>query len=451
MRYSDYTQYTALWDKPLPSHWSIKPLCGISKIKSICNCNDLPLLSVYLDAGVIPFAERAEKRTNTTSQDLSKYQHVDPGDFVLNNQQAWRGSVGVSNHTGIVSPAYIVLTLDDAFNMRYANYLLRNGIMVDQYRINSKGVGSIQRNIYWYTLKRAAVPIPPREEQDQIVRYLDGQVSKINKLIAAKKKQISLLIERKQSVVSDVITHGLNPKAAMKYSGVEWLGSIPAHWQIVKLRSILSAFSEKGHPEMQLLSVVREQGVIVRDIEDSESNHNFIPDDLSGYKVVHKNQFAMNKMKAWQGSYGISQYNGIVSPAYFVFNVNFKNLEYFHYAIRSKVYVNFFAQASDGIRVGQWDLSMSKMKDIPFILPPEDEQAEIVKHIPAQIEIIEKAISTIQSQIDTLHEFRTCLISDVVTGQIDVRNIEVPDFDIVEEIDSDESADEDDASEEAEE
>lgn len=151
----------------------------------------------------------------------------------------------------------------------------------------------------------------------------------------------------------------------------------------------------------------------------------------------------------WQGSYGISQYDGIVSPAYFVFNVNFKNLEYFHYAIRSKVYVNFFAQASDGIRVGQWDLSMNKMKDIPFILPPEDEQAEIVKYIPAQIEMIEKAITTIQTQIDKLHELRTRLISDVVTGQIDVRNIEVPDFEMVEELD--ESADEDDVSEETEE
>ena len=88
-------------------------------------------------------------------------------------------------------------------------------------------------------------------------------------------------------------------------------------------------------------------------------------------------------MKAWQGSYGISDYTGIVSPAYFIFDVAFDNLEYFHYAIRSKVYVNFFAQASDGIRVGQWDLQMDKMKEIPFIIPPADEQNVIVEHIKA--------------------------------------------------------------------
>lgn len=182
---------------------------------------------------------------------------------------------------------------------------------------------------------------------------------------------------------------------------------------------------------MQLLSVVREHGVIVRDVEDSESNHNYIPDDLSGYKVVRKNQFVMNKMKAWQGSYGISQHDGIVSPAYFVFNINLTNLEYFHYAIRSIIYINFFAQASDGIRVGQWDLSMNRMRDIPFILPPEEEQAEIVKYIPTQIATIDRTIAVFNSQIDTLQDLRTRLISDAVTGQIDVRGIDIPQYEII--------------------
>lgn len=183
----------------------------------------------------------------------------------------------------------------------------------------------------------------------------------------------------------------------------------------------------KNRPDLPLLSVVREKGVIVRDVEDSENNHNFIPDDLSGYKVVHENQFVINKMKAWQGSYGIAPCDGIVSPAYFVFDIDFENLEYFHYAIRSKVYVNFFAQVSDGIRVGQWDLSMDKMKNIPFIIPPTDEQREIVNRIKIETEAVEKAITAVEKQIITLEEMRIRLISDVVTGQIDVRDIKVPD------------------------
>jgi len=301
------------------------------------------------------------------------------------------------------------------------------------------------QNIDYNKLKNHQIPVPPRDEQDQIVRYLDWQVSKTNKLISARKKQIALLKEQKQAVINEVVTKGLDPAVPMKDSGVEWIGEIPAHWSIVKLRSILKPVSVKNRPELPLLSVVRELGVIVRDIEDVESNHNFIPDDLSNYKVVQEGQFAMNKMKAWQGSYGISPYTGIVSPAYFVFDVNFPNKNYFHYAIRSKVYVNFFAKSSDGIRVGQWDLNMQKMKEIPFILPPASEQDEIVAYIPKANAKIEKAIDAISQEIALLKEYRTRLISDVVTGQIDVRDIEVPEFeyiaDDVDDVSDDENTD----------
>lgn len=152
-----------------------------------------------------------------------------------------------------------------------------------------------------------------------------------------------------------------------------------------------------------------------------EANHNFIPEDLSGYKVVKKGQFAMNKMKAWQGSYGISNYTGIVSPAYFVFDVDFENLQYFHYAIRSKVYVNFFAQASDGIRVGQWDLSIPKMKEIPFIVPPKDEQKAIVKYIPEITAKFDAEIEALQKKIELLLEQKNKLISEIISGRADIK------------------------------
>lgn len=440
--YDSYTVYPALWNNSFPSHWKVLPLYALAKEKSICNCTDLELLSVYLDAGVIPFSKKAEKRTNVTSTDLSKYQRVDYGDFVLNNQQAWRGSVGVSFYTGIVSPAYIVLAMNDKLDSRFANYIFRSSIMVDQYLINSNSVGSIQRNIHWAELKRISVPVPPREEQDQIVRFLDWKVSEINRLINIKRKEIERLEELKKAVVSHAVTRGLDPSAPTKDSGVYWLGEIPAHWTVMKLRQILHSVSVKNRPDLPLLSVVREQGVIIRDVEDKEANHNYIPDDLSNYKMVCEGQFAMNKMKAWQGSYGISPYTGIVSPAYFIFDTAFENLEYFHYAIRSKVYVNFFAQASDGIRVGQWDLQMDKMKEIPFFVPPADEQKAIVDYIKKAIPQYEEAIAKLSEQIERLHECKTRLISDVVTGKIDVRDIEIPEYEYTaEESDIDEKPD----------
>ena len=234
----------------------------------------------------------------------------------------------------------------------------------------------------------------------------------------------------------------------MKYSGVKWLGNIPAHWNTTKLRQILHPVSEKNHPELPLLSVVREQGVILRDVEDKESNHNFIPDDLSGYKVVRKGQFAMNKMKAWQGSYGVSDYTGIVSPAYFIFDIAFENLEYFHYAIRSKVYVNFFAQASDGIRVGQWDLQIDKMKEIPFIVPPVDEQIAIVRYIKQALPQYDAAIEKLTEEVAVLKDLKTRLIADVVTGRIDVRGIEIPEYEFVEEAAEPDADEEDTVAEE---
>lgn len=192
--------------KRIPNDWDVVPLCSIAKEKSICNCTDLELLSVYLDEGVVKFSSRSEKRTNTTSKDLSKYQRVDPGDFVLNNQQAWRGSVGVSDYTGIISPAYIVLSLDDVLIRKYANYLFRSAFMIDQFLVVSKGVGSIQRNIYWPSFKRSLVIIPPKSEQQEIVDYIDVRCKEINVMIDKVNLQIEHLKEYRTRLISDVVT-----------------------------------------------------------------------------------------------------------------------------------------------------------------------------------------------------------------------------------------------------
>jgi len=141
----------------------------------------------------------------------------------------------------------------------------------------------------------------------------------------------------------------LEPYPAMKDSGVPWLGEMPGHWAVCKLRNILKEVTQRNRPDLPLLSVVREKGIILRDIGDKDENRNFIPDDLTNYKVVRRGQFVMNKMKAWQGSYGISLYDGIVSPAYFIFDFDADCIDesYFHSAIRSMAYIPFFTQASD--------------------------------------------------------------------------------------------------------
>ena len=378
------------------------------------------------------------KKSYDLTEDLiriyEKYIIVSPGDLVLNglnlNYDFVSQRIGLVKENGIITSAYVILRPRKSVNYAYYCYLFK---AMDAKKL-FHGMGSgIRLTLSYKDLKNYFLPVPPRDEQDQIVSFLDWKVSSINKLINIKKKEIKAIDALKRSMVSHAITRGLTTDASMKDSGVKWLGDIPAHWKITKLRQILHPVSEKNHPEFPLLSVVREQGVILRDVEDKEANHNFIPDDLSGYKVVRKGQFAMNKMKAWQGSYGVSDYTGIVSPAYFIFDIVFENLEYFHYAIRSKVYVNFFAQASDGIRVGQWDLQMDKMKEIPFIVPPADEQIAIVKYIKQALPQYDAAIEKLTEEVAVLEEYKNTVIADAVTGKIDVRGIEIPEYDFVDE------------------
>ncbi len=194
------------WIGQIPEHWCKYPISAIFYIKSKCGFCDEELLSVYLDKGVVKFSDVVEKRTNATSEDLSKYQLVEPGDFVLNNQQAWRGSVGVSKYRGIISPAYVILGMSDKLNWVFANSLLRDRSMVAMYYIASKGVGSIQRNLVWNKFKRMPIFIPPLPEQEQIVAYIKEKIDSIDAQIASVEKQIANLNEFKQSLISDAVT-----------------------------------------------------------------------------------------------------------------------------------------------------------------------------------------------------------------------------------------------------
>ena len=200
----------------------------------------------------------------------------------------------------------------------------------------------------------------------------------------------------------------ITPRAypAYKPSGAPWLGDVPAHWEVRKVRSILSETTERNRPDWPLLSVVRERGVILRDVTDKDENHNYVPDDLTNYKVVHQGQFAINKMKAWQGSYGVSMYDGIVSPAYYVFDIGEVTGDYFHLAIRSMAYVPFFGQASDGVRIGQWDLSKARMQEIPFPLPPLPEQRAIVRYLNYVDRRIRRYVAAERKLITLLEEER---------------------------------------------
>jgi type I restriction enzyme, S subunit len=422
--YEQYQKVSLPWLDELPSHWEIKRAKAMF-YKANRPVRDFDEVVTCFRDGTVTL--RKNRRTTGFTESIKEvgYQGIRKGDLVIHVMDAFAGAIGVSDSDGKSTPVYSVcIPKEDLNNFYYAHIvreMAKTGFIQSLYR----GIRERSSDFRFEVFANQYLPIPPLEEQDQIIRYLDSKLAKINKFIRAKKKLITVLKEQKQAVVNEAVTKGLNPNVRMKPSGVDWLGDIPEHWEIKPLRQLLKPISLKNRADLPLLSVVREKGVILRSEMSKEENHNFIPDDLSGYKVVETGQFAMNKMKAWQGSYGVSPFNGIVSPAYYIFNLFFSNKEYFHYAIRSKVYVNFFYQASDGIRIGQWDLSLDKMKNIPFFVPPEGEQNEIIEHIPKEFKRIEESIANLQQEIDLITEYRTRLISDVVTGKVDVREVEV--------------------------
>lgn len=357
-------------------------------------------------------------------KEFDNYKIVESGNiiFCLFDVDETPRTVGLSSIDGMITGAYNVFSIKGINSQFYYYYFLA----VDEAKALRPLYSGLRKVVKTERFAGLRIPVPPEEEQRQIVAYLDYKSNKINERICQKERELQTLSELKQAEIAAVVTRGLDPNVPMKESGIEWIGQIPAHWEVTQLRKYLRLFSDKGHPDMDLLSVTREQGVIVRDITSKEENHNFIPDDLSGYKLIQKGQFAINKMKAWQGSYGVSKYKGIVSPAYYTCELNNIDTEYFDVAIRSQAYIGFFTKYSKGIRSGQWDLSPDALKSIPFVEPPIVEQRAIVSYITEISEKIDSYITKLKEEINYLQEYKQRLISDVVTGKVDVRGVEIP-------------------------
>ena len=367
---------------------------------------------------------RENRRTTGFTESITEvgYQGIRKGDLVIHQMDAFAGSIGVSDSDGKGTSVYHCCTPTGPYIPQYYAYALREMARAGYIQSLYRGIRERSSDFNFFTFGRQFLPMPPIEEQERIVEYLDKEITLIESCKCQRERELQTLNELKQAEIASVVTRGLNPNVPMKDSGFPWIGMIPEHWNVKSLRAYLHLVSEKNHPNATLLSVTREQGVIVRDVDSKEENHNFIPEDLSGYKFVRKGQFVINKMKAWQGSYGVSLFDGIVSPAYYVCDLDFPNKEYFSLAIRSKTYVDFFARWSKGIRVGQWDLEPIALKSVPFLEPPVKEMQEIVDYVKSKTHKIDTMIEALTAEIERLTEYKQRLISDVVTGQINVQD-----------------------------
>ncbi|EFN0061435.1 TPA: restriction endonuclease subunit S [Escherichia coli] len=421
-KYEAYKDSQVQWIGDIPANWHLEKAKWLFYKADRKPLVDDDIVTCFRDGQV---TLRKNRRTEGFTNALKEhgYQRICKGDLVIHAMDAFAGAIGVSDSDGKSTPVYAacVPRKIGKVNSYYYAYYMRDLALSGFIVSLAKGIRERSTDFRFNDFAELLLPFPDYEEQTLIANFLDKKTALIDEAISIKEQQISLLKERKQIIIQQAVTQGLDPNVPMKDSGVDWIGKIPAHWDLVKLGSCLSPVSVKNSPELPLLSITREQGVIERDVDDQESNHNFIPDDLRGYKKLEKGQFGMNKMKAWQGSYGVSKFTGIVSPAYFVFDLTKAiNPEFFNWAIRSKLYVSFFGSASDGVRIGQWDLSKARMKVIPFVLPSEEEQLLIAKHLDEKLEQVDVAIKIKLQQIERLREYRSSLINSAVTGKIKI-------------------------------
>ena len=429
-----YSKDNLAWLGTIPDHWQVSKLRQVLSPFSEKNHPDMPLLSVVREKGVIiRNVESKEENHNYVPDDLSNYKLVKQGQFTMNKMKAWQGSYGVSKYDGIVSPAYFVFNFKCDINGDFFNAAIRSKAYVSYFGQASDGIRVGQWDLSMARMKDIPFLVPPREEQDQIVRFLDWKISSINKLINIKKKEIKEIDALKRSMVSHAITRGLTADAPMKYSGVKWLGDIPQRWYTVPLYAIAQVKSINNCIDLPLMSVYLDAGVVPF-VEREEKRTNATSKDLTNYQRVDPGDFVLNNQQAWRGSVGVSFHSGIVSPAYIVLSLNNTlDSHYANYLFRSRCMVDQYLVISRGVGSIQRNLYWSALKRVVVPIPSKKEQMEIVEYLDGLNNKFDATIKKLTEEVAVLEEYKNKIIADTVTGKIDVRGIEIPEYEFVDE------------------
>lgn len=415
-RYSEYKDSGVKWIGEIPEHWKIMRLRAYLSMYSEKNHPDKQLLSVTRESGVIVRnTESKEENHNYIPDDLSGYKLVRIGDFAINKMKSWQGSYGVSNFEGIVSPAYYVCKLKFPYKDFFSN-AIRCKAYIPFFTQYSKGIRVDQWDLSPIALKNIPFFEPPLPEQQAIVTYLDTKVAKIDEYISIAEKKISALEELKQTIIAEVVTRGIHKDVPMKDSGVKWIGMIPEHWKVHKIRSHFKERRVKvSDKDFQALSVAKIG--IVPQLEDACKT-----DNGDNRKQVLKGDFVVNSRSDRKGSCGISPLDGSVSLINIVLRPFNILQEYVHYLFRSHNYIEEFYRNGRGIVADLWTTRYSEMRNIQIPVPPLSEQQEIVTYIEAKVANINQLCQAERSQIEKLKEYKQRLISDVVTGKVKVTN-----------------------------
>ncbi|KMH20557.1 hypothetical protein SM66_00524 [Klebsiella quasipneumoniae subsp. quasipneumoniae] len=446
--YPEYKDSGVEWLGEIPNHWKTLSISRLfSRIKRT-GYTEKELLSVYRDYGVIPKSSR-DDNNNKPSEDLSPYQLVEPNDLVMNKMKAWQGSIAISEYEGIVSPAYFVYkpnnVLFELAHPRYVHYLLRNPIYVTQYLSRSKGIRVNQWDLDPDEFRNIELLLPDKTEQGKIYCFLDHETAKIDNLIEKQQQLIELLKEKRQAVISHAVTKGLNPDVPMKDSGVEWLGEVPEHWGVSKVKYYCTIKGRIGFRGYTVQDLVDEnEGALVLGASEMRSDGSILlssPQYISWEKyyespeiMLDKNMILFVQRGSTVGKVSFITHDlgkATINPSLIVLrDLNICG-EFMNYSLMGPFIQNTVKMQTSSTAIPM--ISQEQVGNYFQLIPPLNEQLKIAEFIASNVSKIDQAINTAEISISLIKERRTALISAAVTGKIDVRDWVAPDTQDVEE------------------
>ena len=424
--YSAYKPSGVEWLGEVPKHWDVLPNRAMFAEVNNREHPQEQMLSVTIAEGVIRQKELLEDSSKKDSSRLDKtaYKLVEPGDVAYNKMRAWQGAVGVSEYRGIVSPAYVVQRPKSGTHSRYLHYLLRTPAFAKEAERWSYGITSDMWSLRPGHFKMIYGCLPSLPEQAAIVRFLDHIDQRIRRYIRAKQKLIALLEEQKQAIIHQAVTGQIDirtgqPYPAYKPSGVEWLGDVPAHWEIQRLKALVANIvdqtSERNEHEIYLALEHVESWT--GGIRESGSDVSFD----GQVKRFQAGDVLFGKLRPYLAKVACPDRNGVCVGEFLVLRPLNGSLlpSYLVHLLRSKPIIDTINASTFGAKMPRADWQfIGYMKQLA---PPLPEQTAIVRFLDHAAADSIAAITRTQREIDLLREYRTRLIADTVTGKLDVR------------------------------
>ena len=417
------------WLSEYPANWELKKIkyCLQERIEKNNPIRTTEILSLTAKQGVIPYGQK-EGGGNKPKEDVSAYRLAYPGDIVMNSMNILSGSVGLSEYFGCVSPVYYMLRPWNAKeDVRYYNYIfqttmfqrslfgLGNGILIKESG-NGK-LNTIRMRIPMDKFGGLFIPVAPIDEQHRIADFLDAKCAEIDALTADIQTQIDTLEQHKRSVITETVTKGLNPDAKMKDSGIQWIGNMPAHWDVIRGKYILRYMQKPVREDDGVITCFRDGEVTLR--SNRREDGFTMSDKEIGYQGIDVGDLVVHGMDGFAGSIGISDSRGKASPVLNVLDTD-QCKRYIMYYLRSMAYSDVFLALATGIRVRSCDLRWNKLAELSYPVPPLDEQNAIVKHIDSVLSKADAVIADKKAQLATLDEYKKSLIFEYVTGKKEV-------------------------------